>query len=32
MAKGMGNGFPVGGIITHPKFEAAFFGIFIDYI
>jgi len=24
MAKGMGNGFPVGGIITHPKFEAAF--------
>ena len=22
MAKGMGNGFPVGGIITHPKFEA----------
>lgn len=24
MAKGMGNGFPVGGIITHPKFEASF--------
>lgn len=24
MAKGMGNGFPVGGIITHPKFEATF--------
>tara|TARA_R110002124_G_scaffold149259_5_gene315387 strand:+ start:33135 stop:34262 length:1128 start_codon:yes stop_codon:yes gene_type:complete len=24
MAKGMGNGFPVGGIITHPKFEAIF--------
>ncbi len=24
MAKGMGNGFPVGGIITHPKFEAKF--------
>ncbi|MEQ9309405.1 MAG: aminotransferase class III-fold pyridoxal phosphate-dependent enzyme [Balneolaceae bacterium] len=22
MAKGMGNGFPVGGIIIHPKFEA----------
>lgn len=22
IAKGMGNGFPVGGIITHPKFEA----------
>lgn len=22
MAKGMGNGFPVGGIITHPKYEA----------
>ena len=22
MAKGMGNGFPVGGIITHPRFEA----------
>lgn len=22
MAKGMGNGFPVGGIIAHPKFEA----------
>lgn len=24
MAKGMGNGFPIGGIITHPKFEASF--------
>lgn len=24
MAKGMGNGFPVGGIITAPKFEATF--------
>jgi len=24
MAKGMGNGFPVGGIITHPKFGASF--------
>lgn len=24
MAKGMGNGFPVGGIITHPKFEAKY--------
>jgi acetylornithine/N-succinyldiaminopimelate aminotransferase len=24
MAKGMGNGFPVGGIITHPKFRATF--------
>lgn len=24
MAKGMGNGFPVGGIITHPKFEVTF--------
>lgn len=24
MAKGMGNGFPVGGIITQPKFEATF--------
>ncbi len=24
MAKGMGNGFPIGGIITSPKFEASF--------
>ncbi|MEP0005915.1 MAG: aminotransferase class III-fold pyridoxal phosphate-dependent enzyme [Balneola sp.] len=24
MAKGMGNGFPVGGIISHPKFEVTF--------
>lgn len=24
MAKGMGNGFPVGGIITNPKFEVTF--------
>ena len=24
MAKGMGNGFPVGGIITHPRFEVTF--------
>lgn len=24
MAKGMGNGFPVGGIISHPKFETTF--------
>lgn len=24
MAKGMGNGFPVGGVIMHPKFEASF--------
>lgn len=24
MAKGMGNGFPVGGIIIHPKFKAAY--------
>ena len=24
MAKGMGNGFPVGGILLHPRFEASF--------
>ncbi|MBD3617425.1 MAG: aminotransferase class III-fold pyridoxal phosphate-dependent enzyme [Gracilimonas sp.] len=24
MAKGMGNGFPVGGVLIHPKFEASF--------
>ncbi len=24
MAKGMGNGFPVGGVMIHPKFEASF--------
>jgi len=24
MAKGMGNGFPVGGILLHPKFEASY--------
>ncbi|MBO6585109.1 MAG: aminotransferase class III-fold pyridoxal phosphate-dependent enzyme [Gracilimonas sp.] len=24
MAKGMGNGFPVGGVLFHPKFEASF--------
>lgn len=24
MAKGMGNGFPVGGILIHPKFEATY--------
>lgn len=24
MAKGMGNGFPIGGVLIHPKFEAKF--------
>ncbi|MEQ8524001.1 aminotransferase class III-fold pyridoxal phosphate-dependent enzyme [Gracilimonas sp.] len=24
MAKGMGNGFPVGGVLIHPRFEASF--------